>query len=297
MWAPLTPPATYTPKATARAHPQAISSQSPLAAKISVPRPDWFRAATAMATTPSPKAIRTRVPRNSASSSPHTVARRRAVARAIAHHLSGGRAAGPCLAYDSYRSTRYLTPEHHPRLSCCHVRTGPAGLRAAARLPNRAATVPVLERAAGRGGRGHPGPAPAAAGHPRAPRPPRPHHRRDRRLPAGPPSQRGRADRPGGGGGPGHPAGRQRGRPHGPDRPHRRRPPAAGAAGRRPPRGAGPDDLPAPHALGRPGDRRLTRALSIVLRYHRPARGEEAVWPVPMRRPWPAPCTTCRAGS
>lgn len=57
MWAPLTPPATYTPNATARDHPQAISSQSPLAAKISSPRPDWFRAATAMATTPSPKAI------------------------------------------------------------------------------------------------------------------------------------------------------------------------------------------------------------------------------------------------
>ena len=32
-------------------------SQSPLAAKISAPRPDWFRAATAIATTPSPKLI------------------------------------------------------------------------------------------------------------------------------------------------------------------------------------------------------------------------------------------------
>jgi hypothetical protein len=95
MWAPLTPPATYTPKATASDHPQAISSQSPLAAKISSPRPDWFRAATAMATTPSPKAISTNVPRNSASSSPHTVARKRAIDRAIANHLSGGRAPEP----------------------------------------------------------------------------------------------------------------------------------------------------------------------------------------------------------
>src|ERR687884_258985 len=33
MCAPLTPPATYTPKATARAQPQVIKSQSPLATK------------------------------------------------------------------------------------------------------------------------------------------------------------------------------------------------------------------------------------------------------------------------
>src|SRR5438309_7648637 len=70
MWAPVMPPATYTPMTTAIAHPQVMSSQSPDASKILVPRPDWLRAATAMATTPSPKAIRTMVPRNSAIQSP-----------------------------------------------------------------------------------------------------------------------------------------------------------------------------------------------------------------------------------
>src|SRR5215208_240877 len=82
MWAPLIPPATYTPKVTAIAHPQVISSQSPLAAKIAVPRPDWFSAATAIATTPSPKQMSTKVPRNSADSSPQTVCRQRGRARA-----------------------------------------------------------------------------------------------------------------------------------------------------------------------------------------------------------------------
>jgi hypothetical protein len=57
--------------------PPVISSQSPLAANICSPRPAWFSAATAMATTPSPKAISTSVPRNSASSSPPTVRRHR----------------------------------------------------------------------------------------------------------------------------------------------------------------------------------------------------------------------------
>src|SRR6266516_6150727 len=59
------------------AQPQVISSQSPLAAKIWLPRPDWLSAATAIATTPSPNAISTKVPRNSADSSPHTVCRQR----------------------------------------------------------------------------------------------------------------------------------------------------------------------------------------------------------------------------
>src|SRR6266487_3272004 len=55
MCAPLTPPATYTPKVTA------------------------------IATTPSPKQMSTKVPRNSADSSPQTVCRQRAVvARAVA---------------------------------------------------------------------------------------------------------------------------------------------------------------------------------------------------------------------
>ncbi len=74
MWAPLTPPATQTAKATAIAQPQVISSQSPAAWKITVGpavRPDPGRAATAMATTPSPNAISTNVPKNSESSSPH----------------------------------------------------------------------------------------------------------------------------------------------------------------------------------------------------------------------------------
>src|SRR6266567_293705 len=70
MCAPLTPPATYTPKVTAIAHPQVISNQSPLATKIAVPRPDWLSAATAIATTPSPKQMSTKVPRNSADISP-----------------------------------------------------------------------------------------------------------------------------------------------------------------------------------------------------------------------------------
>src|ERR1700761_2739480 len=74
MWAPLTPPATQTAMATAIAQPQVISSQSPAARKIVVgvaARPDPGRAATAMATTPSPNAISTNVPKNSESNSPH----------------------------------------------------------------------------------------------------------------------------------------------------------------------------------------------------------------------------------
>ena len=75
MWAPLTPPATQTAKATAIAQPQVISSQSPAALKIvSGPavRPDPGRPATATATTPSPNAIRTNVPKNSESNSPQS---------------------------------------------------------------------------------------------------------------------------------------------------------------------------------------------------------------------------------
>src|SRR3954454_15195771 len=53
-----------------------MMSQSPLAAKICVPRPDWFRAATAMATTPSPKQMSTNVPRTSARYSPAVVLRK-----------------------------------------------------------------------------------------------------------------------------------------------------------------------------------------------------------------------------
>ena len=68
--APLTPPATYTAKATAKPQPQEISSQSPVDAETPLPRPDWFSAATVMATTPQPKAMITNVPKNSATSSP-----------------------------------------------------------------------------------------------------------------------------------------------------------------------------------------------------------------------------------
>src|ERR1700744_1527679 len=74
MWAPDTPPAIQTAKATAMAQPQVIRSQSPDAWKIVVGdavRPEPGSAATAMATTPSPKAISTNVPRNSDSSSPY----------------------------------------------------------------------------------------------------------------------------------------------------------------------------------------------------------------------------------
>jgi hypothetical protein len=74
MCAPLTPPATHTANATAKAQPHAISSQSPAARKIVVEvcaRPEPGKAATAMATEPSPKAIKQKQPRNSASSSPY----------------------------------------------------------------------------------------------------------------------------------------------------------------------------------------------------------------------------------
>jgi hypothetical protein len=54
-------------------------SQSPLAWKISVPRPDWLSADTAIATDPVPNMMRMKVPRNSAASSPGRVARQRAV--------------------------------------------------------------------------------------------------------------------------------------------------------------------------------------------------------------------------
>src|ERR671930_2654238 len=68
---------------TAMHHPQVIRSQSPDARKIVWlvwARPDWFRAATAIATTPSPKAISVNVPRYSERNSPHTVFRQAAPA-------------------------------------------------------------------------------------------------------------------------------------------------------------------------------------------------------------------------
>src|SRR4029453_5334296 len=77
-------------------------------------------------------------------------------------------AAGPCLRCANIVA-RDIRLEDRARLSFCHDRTGPAGLRAPARLPYRPAPVPLLGRAAGRGGREHPGPA---GGWPRAPPPP-----------------------------------------------------------------------------------------------------------------------------
>src|SRR5919197_3560188 len=68
---------------TATHHPQVMSSQSPDARKIVwlfTARPDWFSAATAIATTPSPKAISVNVPRYSERNSPHTVLRQAAPA-------------------------------------------------------------------------------------------------------------------------------------------------------------------------------------------------------------------------
>ncbi|MFI9753536.1 hypothetical protein [Streptomyces collinus] len=61
------------------AQPQVISSQSPAPRKKTVGpsvRPDPGSAATAIATTPHPKAMRTNVPRNSARHSPGRPARR-----------------------------------------------------------------------------------------------------------------------------------------------------------------------------------------------------------------------------
>src|ERR1700760_223157 len=80
MCAPVTPPATYTPQITANIHPKTISNQSPVARKIVggddfKARPDWFSAATAIATTPSPNMIRVNVPKNSARYSPLAVFR------------------------------------------------------------------------------------------------------------------------------------------------------------------------------------------------------------------------------
>src|SRR5579883_773170 len=69
MCAPLTPPATYTAMVTAIAHPQVISNQSPAPANIVGVRPDSGSPTTASATTPAPNASRTKVPKNSASSS------------------------------------------------------------------------------------------------------------------------------------------------------------------------------------------------------------------------------------
>src|SRR4051794_19621968 len=96
-WAPLTPPATYTPSVTAKNHPNPMSSQSPLARKIVLgvaARPDWFSPATAIATTPSPNMMSTNVPKNSERYSPQEVARhpvfpRTAPAAAISVPLRG----------------------------------------------------------------------------------------------------------------------------------------------------------------------------------------------------------------
>src|SRR5919201_6103640 len=58
-----------------------MRSQSPVARKIvdeDCARPDEFNALTAIATTPSPKAINTNVPRYSERNSPHTVRRQAA---------------------------------------------------------------------------------------------------------------------------------------------------------------------------------------------------------------------------
>jgi hypothetical protein len=60
-----------------------MSSQSPLAWKISFPRPLWLRPATAIATTPSPKQIRMNVPKNSAAYSPTVVERHLAPSRCV----------------------------------------------------------------------------------------------------------------------------------------------------------------------------------------------------------------------
>src|SRR6266540_3819479 len=72
MWAPLTPPAT-----------NAVS-----------PRPDSGRAATAVATTPVPKAMRTNVPKNSDRYSPNVVALHPAFGPIVALHAFGGRSLG-----------------------------------------------------------------------------------------------------------------------------------------------------------------------------------------------------------
>src|ERR1044072_8691880 len=64
------------PSTTATHHPQVMRSQSPDARKIVwfvAARPDWFNAATAIATTPSPNMISTNVPRYSPRYSPQTV--------------------------------------------------------------------------------------------------------------------------------------------------------------------------------------------------------------------------------
>src|SRR6266496_1654065 len=88
-------------KVTAKPHPQPMSNQSPLASKIFVPRPDWLRAATAIATTPSPKQMRMNVPMHSAASSPAVVARHPARFRrgcaAAAMAIPPGSTTGPKL--------------------------------------------------------------------------------------------------------------------------------------------------------------------------------------------------------
>src|SRR5699024_5338129 len=69
MCAPVTPPATYTPKVTARPHPQAMMSQL-AGPKSPVCRPDPGSPTSATATEPQPSSTSTKVPRNSAIISP-----------------------------------------------------------------------------------------------------------------------------------------------------------------------------------------------------------------------------------
>src|SRR5699024_361905 len=70
--APDTPPATYTPNATAKPQPHPIIIQSPPAAKISSALPEPYIPATTSPTTPSPNKINTNVPKNSDNISPQT---------------------------------------------------------------------------------------------------------------------------------------------------------------------------------------------------------------------------------
>src|SRR3954469_23941087 len=70
--APETPPATHTARATPTPQPVVISSQSPLAANACLPRSDWFRAATVIATEPHPNRMMIAVPSASDTNSPGT---------------------------------------------------------------------------------------------------------------------------------------------------------------------------------------------------------------------------------
>src|SRR4051794_8936375 len=73
--APETPPATHTARATPTPQPVVMSSQSPLAANGSLPRSDWFSAATVIATEPQPNRMMIAVPSASDTSSPGPLCR------------------------------------------------------------------------------------------------------------------------------------------------------------------------------------------------------------------------------